>query len=147
MKAVNLKAQKVMGDLIAEMDGDRHKRFNEGGSFMPLVVEHIGDVEFGPMYSFAHYYTQNGDPMRDPEMTFVFADGKFYPVSFQQDGGLPVYQVSAGFCDGKLEWQRPKWQRDQATFAGVWMLNFKDQREMTDRVLAAEKATADAAAN
>jgi Domain of unknown function (DUF6908) len=39
-----------------------------------------------PMVSVAHYYEQNGDLMRDPELTCeISPDGTFYPVNFTQD--------------------------------------------------------------
>ena len=48
-----------------------------------------------PTVSVAHYYTQNGDLMRDPEMVFeVGPDGAFHPVSYQQDN-LGIYQEAA----------------------------------------------------
>src|SRR5262249_36593835 len=62
----------------------QHGRLERKG-FMPLVVEAIGPGPRGlPMVSVAHYYTQEGDAMRDPEMVFeVDAAGNFHPVSFQ----------------------------------------------------------------
>src|SRR5262249_35825285 len=41
------------------------------GSYLPLVIEHIGAGPRGlPLVSVAHYGEQHGDAMRDPEMVF-----------------------------------------------------------------------------
>ena len=55
--------------------------------FMPLVIEAVGRGPRGlPLVSVAHSYVENGDLMRDPELTCeVGAGGEFYPVSFTQD--------------------------------------------------------------
>ncbi|MFI3249738.1 MAG: SNF2-related protein, partial [Eubacteriales bacterium] len=50
--------------------------------YMPLVVEKIGSNE----YSICHYYEQNGDLMRDPEITFIVEDKVVKPTSYLQDG-------------------------------------------------------------
>jgi hypothetical protein len=48
----------------------------------------------GPIFSLAHYYEQNGDLMRDPEMLFIQAeDGGYYPAEIWQD---PVNSHSVG---------------------------------------------------
>ena len=51
--------------------------------FEDLVLEDIGGGE----YSIAHYYTQNGDAMRDPEITFTIDKQNLtiHPTSFLQD--------------------------------------------------------------
>ena len=78
-----MKSVQAIIDLFGGLAGFRHVRLECKG-FMPLVVEAIGPGPRGlPMVSVAHYYTQNGDPMRDPEMVFeVDAAGTFHPVSF-----------------------------------------------------------------
>ena len=49
----------------------------------------------------AHYYEQNGDMMRDPDVVFVIgADQYVYPISYRQDG-LGTYPESAVVEDGK----------------------------------------------
>ena len=57
-------------------------KFKQDG-FDDLVLETIGENE----YSIAHYYTQNGDRMRDPEITFMLDDTQrcIYALSYTQD--------------------------------------------------------------
>lgn len=133
MRAINKEAQKVMDKLIEGLGPEnRHRRIDNGGSgFMAVVVEDIGDCKIGPAtgatYSVAHYYTQNGDAMRDPEMVFFKApDGCYYPTMYRQDG-LDIYQESVFEENGKTMIQ-PRVQKDQAVFAGIWMRNIKRQQ-------------------
>ena len=54
---------------------------NSEGGFMALHVERIGTQ----MYSLAHYFRQNGDMMRDPDVVlFKDAHGRWFPATFQQ---------------------------------------------------------------
>src|SRR5258708_6615162 len=64
MKAVITKIAEVYGlDLKAD---ESHLRLESEG-YMPLVIKKIGKNRV----SVAHYYTQQGDAMRDPEVCFV----------------------------------------------------------------------------
>lgn len=88
MKAISKTAEKIFRAAIAKVEeqkaagADCPWRIGEsGGAFMPLCVEHVGSVKFGnsekalPVLSFAHYYEQNGDAMRDPDITMLDAPG------------------------------------------------------------------------
>jgi len=128
MKAINKAATKVMDKLTAGLNeaGD-HARFDNGGSgIMATVVEHIGTCSLGPVFSVAHYYTQNGDAMRDPEMEFIRGyDGRYFPRCFLMDPAAE--QRSVEIVDGKVRFA-PRLQKDQAVFAGTWMRNIKEQQ-------------------
>ena len=69
----------------------------ENPPYMRLVIEYIGEGPRAmPAISVAHYYEQNGDAMRDPEIVFeVSADDQldraWVPVSFQHDN-VGIYQ-------------------------------------------------------
>lgn len=63
---------------------------NDSG-VMPLSIERLGPH----MFSLTHYYTQNGDMMRDPDIELHRDEqGQWFPVTFQQDGRMPVYTVA-----------------------------------------------------
>lgn len=126
MTPINKKATRIFEDIIIRMESDYLKIGKEGGAFMPLVVERIGEYEAGKVYSFAHYFKQNGDMCQDPEMTFLHhVSGKVYPMSFQM-AIPPIYEESM-FKDGS--WKvRPALQRQHAAFAGKWLTNIKDQQ-------------------
>ena len=69
-------------------DGDSHRRFTAEG-FMDLVAEYLfySDYKGRPVYSLTHYGRQNGDAMRDPDMTVSvdWSTGSVEPLTFQND--------------------------------------------------------------
>lgn len=134
MKSINKKAQRIMDRLTDGLDSDYPLRTvdSSGGTYMAVHVELIGTVELGPVYSVAHYYEQNGDMMRDPDVEFIKAkvDGKYYPISFRNDG-LGVMQEAVVFEDKKVKGIRIKQQRDIATFCGSWMSNINQQQRLS----------------
>ena len=131
MKAINQQAKKVIDVLTAGMDNDTNdwkKIDNTKGTFMTVVVECIGKCDLGPIYSIAHYYKQNGDLMRDPEMEFIKGgDGKYYPISFWQDAPLKRDEA-VSWAEGEITGIKPKLQAALATFANTWMKNIKEQQ-------------------
>ena len=128
MKVLNEKAEAIFRKLT---DGLRkvgdHQQWNNDSSFMAACVEIIGRTGLGPLVSVAHYYEQNHDMMRDPDIVFwVDADQHVYPVSFRQDS-LGINQEAAIFENG--QWNvKPKMQADITRFANQWMLNIEDQQ-------------------
>lgn len=103
--------------LFAEpiFQGLYYMRFEAEG-FDRLVVEKIGDSE----YSIAHYYEQNGDAMRAPEITFRLDEQKhaIYPTSFLQDDLGIFYEV---------EEVDPSQVFGLKKFMGEWFENIRQQ--------------------
>jgi hypothetical protein len=101
-------------------------------SMMPLVIEYVGEGPEGlPMVSVSHFYMQNGDVMRDPEMVFLVdarwsPNWKFTPMMYQQDG-LGIYQeIIFKGEDGK--WKvRNGMAADAKSFMKLWNRNLKEQ--------------------
>jgi len=96
----------AFGGLAALKDG--YIRLENPG-YMPLVIEYVGTGPRGlPLISVAHYYTQNGDAMRDPEITFEInlltlrdaTIAKFLPVTYQQDA-VGLYQEASSRAKGR----------------------------------------------
>ena len=104
------------------------------GAFMRLTVEYIGVGPRGcPLISVAHYFEQNGDLMRDPEMTFEVLDGEFHPVSCTMDPvGLYQEAVFKGEAGGVLI--KPRLTAELKAIARIWDRNIRDQGYM-DEVL------------
>ena len=131
MKCLNERAEAVFRKLIEGLakPGDHKKVDNANGSFMPVSVEIIGRSGLGPLVSVAHYYEQNGDLMRDPDVVFLIgADQHVYPVSFRQDN-LGIYLEAAYVEDGV--WKvRVKMQADLCSFCTQWMRNIDDQQQL-----------------
>jgi hypothetical protein len=129
MRAINQKAQKIMDIITDGVDeGNRHTKIdnNEPDSErMPVVVEWVGDCKLGEAYSVAHYYTQNGDLMADPEMIFLkAADGKYYPLSYKLDS-MGIYREGVTWSFGEPTHINMREQKDEAVFAGTWMESIK----------------------
>lgn len=127
MKSLSKSASKVLDALTRGLHnpGDARRVDNSDGVFMYVAVECIGDCRF----SVAHYYVQNGDMMRDPEMTFFLADdGHYYPMTIQMDA-LGIYRVGVEFGeDGRIIQGNIREQADQARFANKWMANIANQQ-------------------
>jgi hypothetical protein len=85
MIKVNKQARCVLAKLTYGMEepGD-HKEFdNSPGAFMAVHVENIGECNMGKLFSIAHYYEQNGDLMKDPDMVFIKGMFPFTPMFFR----------------------------------------------------------------
>ena len=131
MKAINQQAKKVMDLLVEGMDNETndHKKIdNTKGTFMVVHIEYVSSCNLGPIFSIAHYYTQNGDLMRDPDMEFIKGgDGEYYPVSFWQDAP-PVRDEPLTWKNGEMVSYNEKRQAALVTFANIWMRNIKEQQ-------------------
>lgn len=134
MKHLSIDGKKVMDALtdgVNDYDQARKIRNNPSKSIMAVHVEMISKISQGPVFSVAHYYEQNGDLMKDPDMTFLRGvDGEYYPLSYQQDG-LGIYQDAVEWDDnGNIKGFRPKIQADMVSFANDWMGNIRDQQKL-----------------
>jgi len=128
MKCLNKKARETFLALVDGVaDLEAKKIDNTNGAFMPVCVEHIFNTYIGRVFSIAHYFEQNSDLCKDPDMTFLLPpDGEVYPLSFQQDIP-PIYQEAAIIEENELK-VRQKMQADLASFANTWMENIKHQQ-------------------
>ena len=131
MKHINDKSEAIFRKLTEGLVkvGDHRKIDNAPGAFMAVSVEIIGRSGLGPLVSVAHYYEQNGDLMRDPDVVFLIgADRHVYPISFRQDN-LGIYLEAAYVEDGV--WKvRVKMQADLCSFCNMWMRNIDDQQQL-----------------
>lgn len=95
--------------LEAANKNDGHARFEAPG-FEPLSVEKLyySDHNGNPVYSMMHWYTQYGDLMRDPDLTFSvdWKNGRILPLTYQLDS-LSVYHEVFVSRGGKLLYCRP----------------------------------------
>ena len=103
-----------------------------GGAYMPLCVECIGETRFGKseplkLWSFAHYYEQEGDAMRDPDVIMMDAPGGLYPVGFRQDS-LGIDNEAVVYNDGNISGVKVKMQADITSFCNDWAQNLKHQQ-------------------
>jgi hypothetical protein len=101
--------------------------------FMRLVIEVIGGPYSNGAYelSIAHYSEQNGDAMRDPEITFLVvpsAEGTTWtPLTFE-NSYMGCYQVVAEVTrEGRLRVKNAAKLHDLRDFANQWDCNLKEQ--------------------
>jgi hypothetical protein len=128
MKSVNKKAQAIFQAAVDQIpEGDTSATIDTKRGYMALHVERIGDCRYGPLFSFAHYYEQNGDMMRDPDVVMIrHVGGGFFPISYRQDG-LGMDREYVRFEGDKVFIHR-KQQADLAVFCGTWAQNLKEQQ-------------------
>jgi hypothetical protein len=126
MRAVNKKAKEVL-DILTE---EPQVLDNGGPGIMAVHVEKLFTIDAGTVWSVAHYYKQNGDMMRDPDIEFLKGnDGNYYPLSYRQDPF--IYQEAVVWSpSGQIEGYRPKLQKDIASFVGGWMKNIRQQQNL-----------------
>ena len=86
--------------------------------YMPLVIERQGD-EVAVM----HYFIQNGDLMRDPEV--AFRHGSWEPISITQDP-VGVYREVFLFVGGRRV-MNVRLLRELEDFARLWAANLRAQ--------------------
>ena len=121
MRAINQQAKKVMDVLTEDIEGmDGHRTIdNTKGTFMPVHVERVNECELGQLFSVTHYYEQNGDLMRDPDMEFIKGgDGEYYPISFWQDVPL-IRDEAVRWGEGEIVDVKLKAQAKLVTFANM----------------------------
>jgi len=99
----------------------------ENEPYMKLVIEWVGSGPYSTeLISVAHYYTQNSDPMRDPEIVFSVSKlGFWVPMTFQQDN-LGMYQEAVTIRDGKF-FVKYRLLRELQDFAKLWDRNLEAQ--------------------
>lgn len=98
---------------------DGHARFTSG-ALMPLVVENLGyTVHGGTVYAVTHYGEQNGDLMRDPDLTISVnrKAGTVDPLSFQNDY-MGMYQEVYDMSRGTY---KPQLRTDLDRFLWQWL--------------------------
>ena len=147
MKTVSRQAAQVLEQLIeaarTNPEKDNYLKLDRNGpesGIMPVTVEWVGTEGKFELWSIAHYYPQNGDLMRDPEIVFavpshngVLIYDLAFPVEFTQDG-MPTwmaYQRLVEFEGGKMVRWMPRAQKDAATFTTTWMRNIKAQQSLS----------------
>jgi hypothetical protein len=90
--------------------GDHIKVESLGSGMMDLSIEKVQEDRL----SVAHYYTQRGDLMSDPEIVFVIEDDHWRAVRYTQHPSVMQYDE-----DGLPEVKQ---------FAGDWNENLRDQK-------------------
>lgn len=140
MEKLNENATSIFCRLLKKLrDAKYLKLLSEG--FMPLVIEKLEDNVVTPLgvgftLSLCHYYVENGDLMRDPEMVFIIVDNRhqeeriqdvhIFPKLFQLDN-IGLYEESIHIETGQIKLIQKKWQNEHCSFANFWLNNILQQ--------------------
>ena len=123
---------KTLAPFFDAVDGTEEKalKFTAPG-YMDLCIEALGynDHEGRPVYSVAHYGEQNGDLMRDPDVTMGVdrETGTVEPLTYQNDYIGRYWEVYKDFVDGKPTKYYPAMKKDLAAMVTAWAKNIKAQ--------------------
>lgn len=131
MKALSKQATGIFKKLTdgLKKPGDSKKIDNAQGLFMAVHVDFLWESKQGRIYSLSHYYEQNGDLMRDPDMEFLDTGEAILPMTYRQDG-LGIHQTALLIGEDEQLRVNIKLQKQITTFANQWMKNIKDQQEL-----------------
>ena len=106
-----------------------HRRIDTSTGFMPVVVECIEAHTGGKVYAVAHYGTQSGDQMADPEVCLLLTkSGKIAPLTFRNDY-VGVSQIAARFSEGGIHCNE-KLQEELCDFCAEWFRNIAEQQDL-----------------
>ncbi len=103
----------------------------ENAPFEPLVIERIAEHRV----SVAHYFTQGGDAVADPDVVLFTGYAEWVPISIQQPticlAGREIggYRVVAELSEDGASIARfyPKALADLSSFCAVWARNIRAQ--------------------
>lgn len=140
MKKLNPNATRIFCHLLCKLG--KHTGCNLASEgFMPLVIEQVGGTVqtpfgAGKLISISHYYQQNGDAMRDPEMCFIVVDNRkeekqydlvgVYPQLYRQES-LGLYEEGICIESGRVTSHIPVWLAGHTSFANLWLQNIRQQ--------------------
>ena len=114
-KIITAIAEKYDLDLNAS---ESHLRLEQPG-YMPLVIEKIGKH----LVSVAHYYTQEGDLMADPEIVYFTCYQEWVPIQITQ-APWGCWDVAVLSSEGtEVKSFNPQKQADLAAFSDEWAEN------------------------
>ena len=117
----------ILESLFSDMKEGTYKKIDNSTCFMPLSVERLSDNSF----SMAHYFTNNGDLVPDPDVELIRAtSGKWYPVALQQSTGNYTRAISEIDADGNPVKGYPRKYNEIRSFLSMWLKNLKYQQNL-----------------
>lgn len=140
MKKLNPAATRIFCRLLERLNDQGYAKLHSEGC-MPLTIERLEEGIRTPLgtvtlYSLCHYYEQNGDLMRDPEMCFLVVGNlasrrngepvAIYPQLYRQDS-LGLEEESIRLENGQVTGYIKTWQQAHCVFANKWLANIKAQ--------------------
>lgn len=133
LRPLSKRASAVFEAVVARIpEGSDSVKVDEApGTFMALHASRVARNEHGVIFSFAHFYEQNGDLVGDPVIDMLRTpDGAWYPLSFENVFGHRQYVDFRE--DGAVGVDRRQ-QRDLASFCATWARNIAEQQGLKVR--------------
>ncbi len=130
---INMESTEIFDRIMSLYDeaiseGKGYLKLDNDSSYMYLAVEKPYEGMYPDnedIVSLAHYGRQNGDAMRDPEMLFLYKDGRYFPMYYHNDY-MHVVQESM-YLSGEKWKVHPGMQKGQRDFANMWLKNIRVQ--------------------
>jgi hypothetical protein len=124
MRALSTTTGTVLDVLTADLQvGEARVIDNTDGAYMPVHVDRLTER----LYSLAHYYTQNGDRVCDPDGVFLKTDAGWLPVTLQLCTGHYTEAIEVDDHDRPTGY-RPRALRELLSFATMWLRNISQQQ-------------------
>lgn len=125
MNTLGKAAGKVLDALTAGLEvGDARRIDVSGGVYMVVHVDRLSDRTF----SVAHYFSQNGDLVADPDGVFLRGEGgEWLPVSLQLCTGHYTAALELDAND-KPTGVRQRALRELVSFGRMWLRNIAQQQ-------------------
>ena len=128
------KKSSEISNIVLGMCNIKEERFikinNSGGVFMPLSVEFLYSLGKYSIYSFSHYYKQNGDMCPDPNMTFLVETQNIQniiPATYQDS--YSYKEVCELSSNGELTVNGLNKLADLVSFSKMWLKNIYEQQD------------------
>lgn len=105
-----------------------YRKMSAGEALNPLTIEKLYDLEDGrTVYSMTHYFKQNGDMMKDPDMEIaVDVKNQMVEALTFENSGMGIYQEVYLYENGKKMY-RPRLKKELNNFLFQWLKNIKEQ--------------------
>jgi len=130
---LNKKSTVIFKKLIEDLTWENSSRKIDTteNTFLPVHVELIGAAGSWNLYSIAHYGQQNGDAMRDPDVTFYHYKKEnieaVIPSTFRNDYIGKFDEVAIIDENDKIK-TAPKALNNLISFCNIWLTNIKNQQ-------------------
>ncbi len=129
MKTLSQAAARVLDALTSGLAIGGARKIDNGGTYMAVHVDRLSEATF----SVAHYFTQNGDLVCDPDGVFLKTDVGWLPVTLQLSTGHFTVALELDGNDKPTGW-RPRQYKELAGFAAMWLRNIDQQQGGIGRI-------------
>lgn len=113
-------ASAVLDELAEGLAVGASRKVDRGTGYMAAHVECLQQTELGPLFSVAHYYSQGGDSVPDPDVVFLRRPDGWAPISFQS---ALACRVAVHFHETGVVEVDEREQKELVRFANLFIKN------------------------